>query len=206
MKVYGHPASTCYRKVATTLAEKGHEAEFQLVDLMKGEQKKPEFMALQPFGVVPVLDDNGFILYESRAIIRYLDQTLPGPSLTPSDAKARGVMEQFISIEHSYFAPGAAKVFMQALFMPMMGKEPDQAIIEQGKGDASRALDVLARHLEKHEYLAPTGFSLADICYLPYVEYLHASKAGDLISSRPSVAAWWERISSRPSWKKVAGR
>ncbi len=206
MKVYGHPASTCYRKVATTLAEKGHEADFQLVDLMKGAQKSPEFLALQPFGVVPVLDDNGFVLYESRAIIRYLDQTLSGPSLTPSDAKARAVMEQFISVEQSYFSPGSAKVFMQMLFMPMMGKEPDMAVVEQGKGELTRALDVLARHLENNEYLAPTGFSLAEISYLPYIEYLFAAKAGDLITSRAPVAAWWERISSRPSWKKVAGR
>jgi len=206
MKVYGHPASTCTRKVLTTLAEKGHDAQFQLVDLMKGEQKNAQFTALQPFGVVPVLDDAGFILYESRAIIRYLDQTLSGTSLTPADPKDRAMMEQWLSVEQSYFSPGTMKIVMNLLFAPMMGKQADMAAVEQGKSDTGRTLDVLARHLEKNEYLAPSGFSLADISYMPYIEYLFAAKSGDLITSRAPVAGWWERISSRPSWKKVVGR
>lgn len=205
MKVYGHPMSTCTRKVLTVLAEKGHEAEFKLVDIMKGEQKSPDFLALQPFGVVPVLDDDGFILYESRAICRYLDGRLPGTSLIPADPKARALMEQWISVESSNFTPQAMKIIMNMMFYPMMGKEPDMAAVEAARVEAGKALDVLGRNLEKQEYLAPSGFSIADISYMPYITYLFGAKSGDLITDRPAVAAWWERISTRPSWKKVAG-
>lgn len=205
MKVYGHPMSTCTRKVLTVLAEKGHEAQFQLVDIMKGEQKSPDFLAMQPFGVVPVLDDDGFILYESRAICRYLDGRLEGASLIPADAKARALMEQWISVESSYFTPQAMKIIMNMMFAPMMGKEPDMAAVEAARVEAGKALDIMGRTLEKQEYLSPGGFSIAEISFMPYITYLFAAKSGDLITSRPAVAAWWERISTRPSWKKVAG-
>jgi glutathione S-transferase len=197
--------STCTRKVLTTLAEKGHEAQFQLVDIMKGEQKKPEFTAMQPFGVVPVLDDDGFILYESRAIIRYLDQRLAGARLIPQDLKHQGLMDQWISVEQSNFTPQAMKIIFQNMFYPMMGKEPDLAIVEQARGEVARVLDIVEKTLSRQEYLAPSGFSLAEISWMPYVQYLFGAKAGDLITSRPGTAGWWERISTRPSWKKVAG-
>lgn len=205
MKVYGHPMSTCTRKVLTVLAEKGHEAEFKLVDIMKGEQKSPDFLAMQPFGVVPVLDDDGFILYESRAICRYLDGRLEGASLIPADAKERALMEQWISVESSYFTPQAMKIIMNLLFGQITGKPADMPVVLAACVEVAKVLDIMGRTLEKQEYLAPSGFSLADICYMPYITYLFASERGDLISTRPAVAAWWNRISTRPSWKKVAG-
>jgi glutathione S-transferase len=203
MKVFGHPASTCTRKVLATLQEKGHEAEFVLVDLMKGEQKSPEHLARHPFGVVPVIDDDGFVLYESRAIIRYLDQKLPGASLTPTDAGDRARMEQWMAIEQSYFTPAAMKIIRNQLFAPMMGQPVDTAAVEDGKVGVAKALDVASETL-KQGYFAPSGFSLADICWMPYVQYLFAAGAGSLITERPAVAAWWDRVSSRPSWKKVS--
>src|SRR4051795_9201851 len=81
MKVYGHPISTCTRKVLATLAEKGAAFEFVVVDLFKGEHKAAEHLARQPFGQVPVLEHDDFRMYESRAIIRYLDEVLPGKKL-----------------------------------------------------------------------------------------------------------------------------
>src|SRR5690242_10327489 len=105
MRIYGHPMSTCTRKVLTTLAEKKVTAEFTTVDITKGEGKTPENLVRQPFGQVPAMDDNGFVLYESRAIIRYLDETLPGVALSPKDAKGRAKMEQWISVESANFTP-----------------------------------------------------------------------------------------------------
>jgi glutathione S-transferase len=204
VKVFGHPMSTCYRAVLTTLLEKGHEAEFVMVDLMKGEQKQPAHLARQPFGVVPAIDDNGFILYESRAIIRYLDQTLAGPALTPTDAKERARMEQWIGVEQSYFTPAAMKIIRQRMFASRLGKPTDEAIVTEGIAETAKVLDIAAETL-KQGYFVKAGFSLADICWMPYVQYLFTSGAGSLITERPAVAAWWERVSSRPSWKKVAG-
>jgi len=203
MKVYGHPASTCTRKVLCALAEKGVEFEFVLVDIMKGAQKTPEHLALQPFGVVPVLDDDGFVLYESRAILRYLDAKYGG--LTPADLKDRGLMEQWISVEQSYFSPPAMKAVLEIFFSPMKGATPDQDVIAKGKADAAKALDVLERGLAGKEYLAGT-FSLAEITYAPYVQYLFDTGLGDIVTARPNVAAWWSRVSERKSWQRALGK
>ncbi len=205
MKVYGHPASTCTRKVLCVLAEKGVSAEFVLVDIMKGGQKSAEHLARQPFGVVPVVEDGDFVLYESRAIIRYLDATLEGASLSPKDAKARAHMDQWISVEQSYFSPPAMKAILEVFFSPMKGTAPDPDVIAKGKAEACKALDVLERALEGKDFLMG-DFSLADICYAPYLQYLFDTKAGDIISERKNVSAWAQRVLERPSWRKALGK
>ena len=206
MKVYGHPMSTCTRKVLTTLAEKGHEAQFQLVDLMKGEHKQPEHLARQPFGVIPVLEDDGFSMYESRAIIRYLDAKLPGTSLTPRTLQDLGRMEQWISIEQSYFSPHVGTLMHEMMLKGMRGGgKPDMEKVSQARGQLAKTLDVLDRTLLHQAHLAGEAFTLADICWMPYATYLFATQSGDLITSRPHVSAWWQRVSTRPSWEKVTG-
>ena len=206
MKVYGHPMSTCTRKVLATLAEKGHEASFELVDLMKGQQKSPQYMAKHPFGVIPFLEDDGFTMYESRAIIRYLDAKLPGTKLTPSDLPSLGRMEQWLSVEQSYFSPGALAIVMELMFKALRGGgAPDMAKVAKGRDESARALDAVDRALMTQAYLAGDTFSLADISWLPYLQYLAATPHGTLITERPHVKAWWQRISTRPSWKKVTG-
>lgn len=205
MKVYGHPMSTCTRKVLATIAEKGHEAELVMVDIMKGEHKVPSYLAKQPFGVIPVLEDDGFSVYESRAIIRYLDERLEGPALTPKDIKDRARMEQYISIEQSYFSPAAMKVIWNLLFKKMMGQEADMAVVEQGRTEVARTFDIIDRELATREFLACDALSLADITWAPYMHYLGASGESALVKERPHVAAWWKRVSGRSSWVKVAG-
>lgn len=206
MKIFGHPMSTCTRKVLTTLAEKGVDAEFVLVDLMTGAQKSPEHLARQPFGVVPALDDDGFAMNESRAMIRYIDETAPGKKLTPADAKTRAVMEQWISVEYSYFTPSAMKIISECLFKKMQGAAADESVVEAGRKGVTRAVDVLGKRLSASTYLAGEEFSLADICYMPYIEYLFAAGHGDLIDANPAVSSWWRRIAERPSWMKVTGK
>ncbi|WP_437629643.1 glutathione S-transferase family protein [Sorangium sp. So ce854] len=204
MKLYGHPMSTCVRKVLTVLAEKGHEAQFVLVDLMKGEQKTPEHLARNPFGVIPVLEDEDFTLYESRAIIRYLDQKLPGAALTPTELRARALMDQWMSVEQSYFSTPAIKILFQRVIHPMRGQQSDESVVEASKGEIARALDVVDKAVAGQEYLAGSRFSLADISWMPYLQCLEISKVGELITDRPNVAAWWKRISARPSWVKAS--
>lgn len=201
IKLYGHPMSTCSRKVLLTLAEKGAPFEFNLVDLMKGEQKQPAHLARQPFGVVPAIQDGDFELYESRAIIRYLDARLPGVSLVPSDLESRARMDQWMLVEQCYFSPPAMKAVMNKLMSP----SPDAAVIEAGLAGAARALDEADKRLGAAPYFAGQAFSLADISWMPYVGYLFAIGAGDQVTSRSNVAAWWGRVSERPSWKKVNG-
>ena len=205
MKIYGHPLSTCTRKVLTVLAEKGHEVELVAVDLLQGEQKKDEHLARQPFGVVPALEDDGFRLYESRAIIRYLEEKLPTPRLTPTDLRERALMEQWISVEFSYFSPAVMKIVHQMIFSQMAGAAPDMTKVERGRTEVGRVLDVAEKTLAKQEFFGGSMFSLADIGWMPYVGYLFAAESGDMITRRHAIRAWWERVSARPSWKKVSG-
>jgi glutathione S-transferase len=205
MKIYGHPMSTCTRKVLMTLAEKGQEAQLVTVDVFKGEQKSPENTARQPFGQIPSIDDDGFVLYESRAIARYLDEKLSGPKLTPADPKARAKMEQWISVETSNFTPIAMKLIYQLLFNKMAGKEADMKVVGEAKESIQKPLGILDKALEKDEFLAGP-FSLAEVSFMPYVEYLYAAGEGGLVEAHPHVGSWWKRISNRPTWKKITGK
>jgi glutathione S-transferase len=206
MKLYGHPGSTCTRKVLTVFAEKGVKPDFNLVDLGKGAHKAPEHLARQPFGQVPALDDDGFQLYESRAICRYLDATLSGPKLTPADAKGAAIMEQWISIEHSHFSPMAMKIVYQKVFHPMRGLPSDEAVVEEGKKGLERSLPVMEKQLAQNAFLAGDTFTLADIMFMPYIEYLYVGKAAEQIERHERVHAWWKKVSERPSWAIATGK
>ncbi|NOJ98487.1 glutathione S-transferase family protein [Corallococcus sp. CA049B] len=202
MKLHGNPMSTCTRKVLTVLAEKGHEVEFINIDLMKHEQKTPEHIARQPFGVVPALElDDGFVMYESRAISRFLDRTLPGPSLTPADPKAYALMEQFIGVEQSYFSGPAMKIVMERF----RGTNNEENVAK-GREGLKRPLEVLDAALANRPYLAGNDFTLAEVCFAPYMEYLFAMGEKDTVAPYKNVMAWWDRVSNRPSVKKAAGR
>ncbi|MHA7628462.1 glutathione S-transferase family protein [Corallococcus sp. M7] len=202
MKLYGNPMSTCTRKVLTVLAEKGREVEFVNIDLMKHEQKTPAHIARQPFGVVPALElDDGFIIYESRAIARFLDRTLPGPSLTPADPKAYALMEQFIGVEQSYFSGQAMKIVMERF----RGTNNEENIAK-GREGMKRPLEVLDAALANRPFLAGNDFTLAEVCFAPYMEYLFAMGEKDTVAPYKNVMAWWDRVSNRPSVKKAHGR
>jgi glutathione S-transferase len=205
MKLFGHPASTCTRKALFVLNEKQAQFDYVIVDITKGEQKSPEHLARQPFGVVPALNDDGFGLFESRAIIRYLDAKLGGKSLVPTDLKARAEMEQWMSVEQSYFSPPAMKAIMNIWYASMAGNQPDPEVVAAGVAGAGKALDVVEKSLGDRHYLVGE-FSLADVCYAPYLQYLQDMGLGAVISDRPKVAAWWNHIQGRPAWQKAIGK
>jgi len=204
MKIYGHPWSINTRKTLMTLAEKGHEAEFSLVMLPRGEQKLPEHVARHPFGKVPVLDDDGFVLYETRAINAYLDRKLPGPSLTPTHPRELALLDQFTNAAEAYLVPHAMPVIMEKLFRRYLGGEQNVAAIEAGRAGMAAALDTVERRLAASPYLAGASFSLADIQWMPYIEYFTPIGEGQALTSREHLAAWWERVSNRSTWQRVA--
>lgn len=193
--------STCTRKVLTTMAENGVAHEFVLVDLMTGAHKQPVFTAHQPFGQVPFIDDDGFGLYESRAICRYINET-SGGKLVPSDAKSKALMEQWISIETSNFTPSA----MTFIYHHMFHRAQDAAVLENAAAKLTATLTIMDAHLAKHPYFAGAEFSVADISFMPYVDYVLATPAKELITKWPNVSAWWARVSDRASWHKATGK
>lgn len=201
MKLYGNPLSTCTRKVLTTLAETNIPYEFVVLDLAKGEHKEAEHLARQPFGQIPVLEDGSLEMYESRAIIRYLAEKARSP-LIPSDIVDRARMEQWISVETSDFSGHAMKFVAHDVF-----KRPQpQEVLDAAHKGLSLALDVLDARLAQQPYLAGKAFSLADICFMPYIEYAIGTQAKSAFTERKHVSTWWTRVSERPSWQKILGR
>jgi glutathione S-transferase len=204
MKLYGHPWSINTRKTLMTLAEKGHQAELVLIMIPKGEQKSIEHLARHPFGKVPVLDDDGFVLYETRAINRYLDQKLGGTALIPRDDRDAARVEQWMNIADSYFIPHAHPLIVEALFRRYLGGEQNVAAMSAGRDGMQRALDAANDRLASSPHLAGSGFSLADIHWMPYLEYLIQVGEGSSVMDRVHLRAWWTRVSERGAWRKVA--
>ncbi|EFC37458.1 predicted protein [Naegleria gruberi] len=208
-KIYGAAQSTCVQRVLTTIKEKGLEFELVPVDLMKGEHKSPSYLEKHPFGVIPVLEDDGFLIYESRAICRYLEakHKSKGTELIPTELKALGLFEQGASIETAYFDSNASGLVFEKLFKGMMGYgAADEARVKQLSEKLSLNLDAYERVLAKQEFIGGNQFTLADLYHLPYGNLLFAIGLGNLLLDRPHVKAWWEKISSRPSWKAVSGQ
>ncbi|RDB29481.1 hypothetical protein Hypma_014953 [Hypsizygus marmoreus] len=204
LKLHGSPLSTCTKRVATVLIEKKVPFELIEVNLSAGEHKTPEYLKKQPFGQVPYIDDDGFILYESRAIARYIaakyaDQ---GTKLIPTDLKANALFEQAASVELSNFDPSASKAVFENVFKKKRGLTPDPAVFKQHIETLSAKLDAYDVILSKQKYLAGDEITLADLFHLPYGALL--SVAGtNVLETKPNVKRWFDDIASRPSWLSV---
>ena len=199
MKLFGHPYSTCTRKILLTLAETNTPYELNVVDFAKGEHKQQPHLSRQPFGQVPAIEDDGFALYESRAIARYINQKVRG-KLVPTDLFEHARMEQWISIETSNFSGPAMKFIFQHVFQR---PQSDEVLTAAGKS-LDVALDVMDARLAVSAYFAGGEFTLADICFMPYVGYLMGTPLKEVLARRGRVDAWWNRVSERPSWQKIA--
>jgi glutathione S-transferase len=201
LKIYGNPMSTCTRKVLTTLAELNMPFEMSVVDIGSGQHKEEAHLRHQPFGRIPALDDDGFELFESRAMCRYLNEKASG-KLEPSDIKARAKMEQWISIETSEFSPHAMKFIYNYAFK--RAQEP--AVLEAAGKALLVTSGVMEKQLAKTPFLAGGDFSIADIGFMPYIEYAWGTPAKDIFSKHPHLMAWWNKVSERSSWRKVTGK
>ncbi|KAJ6565749.1 glutathione S-transferase [Mycena sp. CBHHK59/15] len=191
--------------VAMVLAEKQVPFELVVVDMAAKAHKTPEHLAMHPFGQVPVADDDGFILYESRAICRYVAEKYAdrGPALIPTELKARALFEQAASIEYCNFFPPVWKVFLETIGKKYEGLDVDQAALDKCIAELSAKLDVYEVILGKQKYLAGNEFTLADLLHLMQGPLL-AEVGCDLLTSKgPNIARWWNDITSRPSWIKL---
>jgi glutathione S-transferase len=201
MKLFGHPASTCTRKVLMTAHETNTALELVVVDFAKGEHKQPAHLARQPFGQIPAIDDDGFHLYESRAIARYIDGKRGG-ALTPKDLQGRALMEEWISIETSNFTPHAMKFIYHAVFK----REQTPEVLKSAGASLDIVYGVLERGLAQGPFLLGKTLTIADICFAPYLEYLALTPAASKLTEHPRVAAWWSAISDRPTWHQTIGK
>ncbi len=195
MRLYWHPFSIFPRRVRVALREKGLACDEVLVDLPGGATRAPAFRRLSPFGQVPVLEDDGLIVFESVAILEYLEERAPLPALLPSDRRARAQARQLMQASGDYFAP-PFKRWITRLFSPP--EQWDRADQERAKQEMAAHLDFLEPLVVQQAYLVG-DFSLADVCYVPFVGELAAAGLDSLLASRPAVQRWIERLRARPS-------
>ena len=206
IKIVGTAGSTCTRRVLTALEETGTPFDLQTVDFAAGEQKTPEYKQKhQPFGKIPALHEDDFHVYESRAMTRYVAEKFDKTGkLYPADARKRAVIEQWISVETSYYN-AAEKLVGELFFKPVFFKlQPDATVVAAEDVRLHEALAVLNKRLGESKYLAGEDFTVADIVYMPYTDYLlQISQYANVLDKYENVTRWWKDISGRSAWKKV---
>jgi glutathione S-transferase len=201
IKIYGNPMSTCTRKVLMTLAETNTPYEMNVVDFAKGEHKQPAHVSRQPFGRVPALEDDGFEMFESRAMCRYVNRKAGG-DLVPSDLQGFGRVEQWISIETSEFSAHALKFVYHEVF-----RRPQEAAVLEAAAKALETTSALMdKQLAQTPFIAGAAFSLADIGFMPYFEYTMGTAAKPVFAKHRHLMAWWSKVSERPTWRKVVAK
>jgi glutathione S-transferase len=133
---------------------------------------------------------------------------VPSVSTTEKNRRSRPSRRKWIGITGSSSAgvePHAHPLLVHGLFSRIIGFDPDRSVIEAGRSAMQPALDVIDRHLRTSPHLAGEAFGLADVTWMPYVDYLLAIHEGDAVTNgRPGLSAWWDRVSGRPAWQAVA--
>ena len=208
--VHSIPGSPFGRAVMATLVEKG--ARCRLAPIMPGTLKSPAHLALHPFGRIPVLEHDGFTLYETQAILRYLDRVLPEPPLTPADPRRAARMDQVLNVCDWYLFQGCGSVigFQRVVGPKVMGLKPDEAAIEAAMPRARAVFAELARLLDAQPFFAGEAVSLADLHIMPQIDFFTLTPEwAELGAPHQNLAGWLQRMQARPSfaattWERVA--
>jgi glutathione S-transferase len=208
--VHSIPGSPFGRAVLTTLEEKG--ARYSFSPLAPGGLRSPEHLARHPFGRVPVLEHDGFLLYETQAILRYLDRVLPNPAFTPADPRRAARMDQVMNVNDWYLFQGVANVivFHRVVGPRVLGLAPDEAAIEAAMPKARAVFDELARLLGGQSFFTGETMTLADLLVAPHLGLFSlAPEWPALVAPHKNLVAWLARMEARPSfqattWERVS--
>ena len=228
LELYHNINSVCAQKVRIALNEKGQQAKDRILTL-RGDQNEPEYLKLNPNGVVPTLIHDGRPIVESSLILYYIDEVFPDPPLMPTEPRLRHRVRIYNKLIDEYlhnactiltfataFRPNFLKMTREA-WLAEINKAPlkrraeyKRSVIEHGL-DSEFVVDALAQHrkllswmansLKGGAYLAGDSFSNADCAVIPYILRLELLKLGGMWAQLPAIAGWWSRMRSRPSVK-----
>jgi len=202
-KLHGHPRSVCTRRVALVAKERNIPYEFVPIDLATGEHKRPAHLEHQPFGQVPyITQDDGFELFESRAIGRYLAVLGSGPELIPTDPKAQAKFEQAASVEYAQLEPISGGLIEEKVVKQFLGQTTDEGRVKALVVQLEDKLDIIDAILSKQKYLAG-DITLADLFIIPTLALIFELLGLGNLEKRLHIQRWWEEISSRPTWQAV---
>jgi glutathione S-transferase len=202
MKLYHHPLSSNARKCVIAAQLLGVDLEIAHVDLMKGDNRKPEYLKLNPNGRVPTLVDGDFVLWESAAILQYLGDKKPGNALYPSDARTRADINRWLFWAANHFNVSIATLVFENVLKGMMGAgAPDPGQVKRAEDAFKQFAKVLDDHLASREWLVGKGMTLADIGVSTALMYTPMAKLP--LGGFGNVEKWFGRIQALDAWKKT---
>jgi glutathione S-transferase len=203
--LYGAPYSVYTRSARLALIEKGVDYTLETVDVHGPGGLPPEHLQRQPFGKIPAFDHDGFALFETGAILRYIDEAFPGPSLQPRGVQARARMNQAISICDSYLYPhGVWGIFVERISKPKRAMAADEQKVQASLPKAAACHAVLADILGNQDFLCGDALSLADLHAAPMLACVSMTEEGrNMMAAHPQLAQWWQRMAARASMQQT---
>jgi glutathione S-transferase len=199
--VYGPAGSTYVWSVRLGRAEKGIAHE--LVELGFGEHRQEPHLKRHPFAKVPAFEHDGFELYETQAILRYIDEGFPSAPLQPTELHEFARMNQIMGIVDAYAWPSiAAGILFNRMLAPRLGLPVDEAAIAAALPRARLCLSEIARLQGDQPYLAGGRISLADLLVIPLLYYFSRLPEGAApMAEHPGLQAWLRRMEERQSFQ-----
>lgn len=191
IKLYRHPLSGHSHRVELMLSLLGLPTELVLVDLMKGAHKAPEFLALNRFGQVPVIDDSGTVLADSNAIVVYLATKYGKGQWLPTDAVEQAKVQRWLSVAAGQISSGPATARLITVFGA--GYDAEEAIKR-----SHALLEVMEDELGQSKFLAGDKPTVADVAAYTYVA--HAPEGNVALTDYPNVRAWLSSIEALPNF------
>lgn len=202
MKLYFHPLSGNSRRVLLVATHLNVPLERIVVDLTQGEQRKAPHLERNPNGRVPVLDDDGFVLWESRAIMEYLAEKTPGQTLLPTDVRGRADVNRWLFWCTAHMSAANTILVVENFVKPRSGGKPDPAEVARGEALFAQNAPVLETHLAGKTWVAQDRLTLAD--YSLASSFALAGPARLPIENYPNIRAWLGRVQELDAWKRTA--
>jgi glutathione S-transferase len=199
MIVHGVPGSPYVRAALLTLEEKG--ADYELAAMAPGTLKQQPHLSRHPFGRIPAFEHDGWILYETQAIMRYVDAVVPGPRLQPEDPRAAARMNQLMGIADWYLMPQVSMtITLNRVVAPRFNRPTNEDAIISAIPNARICIAEIARLLDGHPWLAGDALSLADLLLAPHLSMLaQAPEGADILREHDNLSGWLARLEARPS-------
>jgi len=199
IKLYDGQRSPHARKVRLLAAELGIALDKVALDFQKGELRSPEYLAKNPNGRIPTIEDDGFVLWESPAILKYLAAKRPERGLAPADAAAQAQIDQWLFWWTADPEAAFSRLIWERRVKPFLGKGGnDPAIIADAQASLDRFLPVLDRQLAGKDYVLGT-LSIVDFAIAPVLDIMSFVNVD--LGPYANIAAWLERLRARPYWK-----
>lgn len=199
LRVWGRLTSVNVQKVVWTAGELGLAFERREAGGAHGVVDTPEYRRMNPNGLVPVIEDDGFVLWESNAIVRYLAAKHGAGTLWPDDARRRADVDRWMEWQSTTFTPAMRDAFLQTVRTPAEKRDP--AVIEASRAASEKAAAILDAHLAGRAFVAGDAFSPADIVLgCAAHRWLHLPLARE---PRLELERWYAALGARPGARQV---